>query len=488
MMRRRWLVVTAVAVPAMWVALLPAGGVAAARVAGAGRSGPGLTVSAWSRAKVIPGQAIDAGGEDQVASLSCGSPGNCAGAGFYTTADDHRQALLVTEINGSWQDAARVRGLWALEDHNLSSALLQVSCAAAGYCTAVGSYGDTADRPQALVVTERDGSWGRAEEVHTTSQGGVLYSVSCWAVGDCTAAGALLGSTGRWQAFVVGSSKGGRWGPAEVVPGSASLNRGGVASVNYVSCPAAGQCSAAGVYLDASGHERAFVDSEQDYVWGTAEEMPGTAAHNKTGFISVYALSCGSPGNCTAGGYYETSEPSLAVPYVEDQVNGTWQAVEPVPGVPVAKIWEGGMVISLSCPAAGSCVAGGQFANFDRDQQAMVASQDGGSWGDGQAVPGSAALNQGRAAITYAVSCASPGNCAAGGVYSASNDHTGAFIASEGNGTWDKAEQVPGTYLGHEPEIDAIACPAAGACTAVGSEEGAANGADVFVTRQTLPS
>jgi hypothetical protein len=160
--------------------------------------------------------------------------------------------------------------------------------------------------------------------------------------------------------------------------------------------------------------------------------MPGTAAHNKTGFISVYALSCGSPGNCTAGGYYETSEPSLAVPYVEDQVNGTWQAVEPVPGVPVAKVWEGGMVISLSCPAAGSC--------------------------------------------------------AAGGVCSASNDHTGAFIASEGNGTWDKAEQVPGTYLGHEPEIDAIACPAAGACTAVGSEEGAANGADVFVTRQTLPS
>jgi hypothetical protein len=485
-MRRRWLVVvTAVAVPAMWVALLPAGGVAAARVAGAGRSGPGLTVSAWSRAEVIPGQAIDAGGEDQIASLSCGSPGNCAGAGFYTTADDHRQALLVTEIDGSWQDAARVRGLWALEDHNLSSALLQVSCAAAGYCTAVGSYGDTAGRPQALVVTERDGSWGRAEELHTTSQGGVLYSVSCWARGDCTAAGTLLASTGRWQAFVVSSKDGGRWGSAEVVPGSAALNRGGLASVNYVSCPAAGQCSAAGVYGDASGHEGAFADSERNDVWGTAEEMPGTAKYNSTGFISVYALSCGSPGNCTAGGYYETSEPSLAVPYLEDQVNGTWQAVEPVPGVPVAKIWEGGMVISLSCPAAGSCTAGGLFNTYDRDQQAMVVSQDGGSWGDGQAVPGSSALNQGRVAITEAVSCASPGNCAAGGLYTGTAHSVRAFIASEDNGTWDKAEEVPGTYGRGDPEIDAIACPAAGACTAVGSVEGAGGGADVFVTRQT---
>jgi hypothetical protein len=344
-MGRRWLgVVTAVTVPAMLVALLPVEGAAAARAEKAGRSGPALAVSSWSRAEVIAGQAIDTGGQD--------------------------------------------------------------------------------------------------------------------------------------QAFVVGSSDG-RWGRAEVVPGTVAL--GTNATLTYLSCPAAGQCSAIGVY---GAGLRVFVDSERDYVWGTAEEMPGTARYNRTGFVGAYALSCGSPGNCTAGGYYESSLPSVAVAYLEDQVNGVWQSVEPVPGVPVRKIWEGGMVVSLSCPAAGDCAAGGLFTNYAKNQQALVAEESRGSWGDGRAVPGTIALNQGGAAITNAVSCATPGECAAGGIYSGPGYRIRVFITSEDNGTWAQAEQVPGTAGSRQPYIDAIACPAAGACVAVGDEE-PGNGADVFVTSQT---
>jgi hypothetical protein len=100
-------------------------------------------------------------------------------------------------------------------------------------------------------------------------------------------------------------------------------------------------------------------------------------------------------------------------------------------------------------------------------------------------MPGTAKYNSTGFISVYALSCASPGNCAAGGLYTGTAHSVRAFIASEDNGTWDKAEEVPGTYGRGDPEIDAIACPAAGACTAVGSVEGAAGGADVFVTRQT---
>jgi hypothetical protein len=73
--------------------------------------------------------------------------------------------------------------------------------------------------------------------------------------------------------------------------------------------------------------------------------------------------------------------------------------------------------------------------------------------------------------MVLSLSCPAAGDCAAGGLYAGAANHTRAFIASEDNGTWAQAEQVPGTASSGQPDIDAIACPAAGACVAVGDEE-----------------
>ena len=47
-----------------------------------------------------------------------------------------------------------------------------------------------------------------------------------------------------------------------------------------MSCASAGNCSAGGYYTDGAGHEQAFVVSEVNGTWGTAIEVPGTAALN----------------------------------------------------------------------------------------------------------------------------------------------------------------------------------------------------------------
>jgi hypothetical protein len=47
------------------------------------------------------------------------------------------------------------------------------------------------------------------------------------------------------------------------VPGSGSLNEGGGAQVNSVSCASAGNCAADGFYTDSSRHGHAFVVSER---------------------------------------------------------------------------------------------------------------------------------------------------------------------------------------------------------------------------------
>ena len=51
------------------------------------------------------------------------------------------------------------------------------------------------------------------------------------------------------------SEKHGVWGQAEKVPGLAALNTHGDAAISSVSCTAAGECSAGGSYIDASGFQ-----------------------------------------------------------------------------------------------------------------------------------------------------------------------------------------------------------------------------------------
>src|SRR5437899_2730603 len=75
---------------------------------------------------------------------------------------------------------------------------------------------------------------------------------------------------------------------------------------------------------------------------------------------------------------------------------------------------------------------------------AAQAAASGGTWGKAEEVPGPAALNAGGDAFIRAVSCASAGNCSAGGDYRDSHGLTQAFVVGEAHGTWGKAEEVPG--------------------------------------------
>jgi hypothetical protein len=54
-----------------------------------------------------------------------------------------------------------------------------------------------------------------------------------------------------------------------------------------------------------------------------------------------------------------------------------------------------------------------------------------GTWRMAIEVPGSAALNAGGEANVNAMSCASAGNCAAGGAYTDGSGHGQAFVVSQ---------------------------------------------------------
>ena len=242
-----------------------------------------------------------------VYSVSCAAAGDCAAGGFYTDGSGNGQAFVVSETNGSWGNAIEVPGAAALNTGGYAN-VYSVSCAATGACAAGGFYTDGSGR-QAFVVGETNGSWGNAVEVPGISalnSGGYanLYTLSCGAAGDCAAGGIYTDGTGHIQAFVVSKTHG-SWGGAVEVPGTAALNKGGSAGLESVSCPAAGACTAGGGYKDGSGHIQAFVLSETKGRWSKAIEVPGSAALNGGGSAGVDSVSCGAAGACAAGGGYE---------------------------------------------------------------------------------------------------------------------------------------------------------------------------------------
>jgi hypothetical protein len=99
----------------------------------------------------------------------------------------------------------------------------------------------------------------------------------------------------------------------------------------------------------------------------------------------------------------------------------------------------------------------------------FVVSQTGGTWHPAIEVPGTAALNRGGSAFINSVSCASAGNCSAGGSYF--SGHREAFVVSQTGGTWHTAIEVPGTAAlspGGSAGITSLSCASAGNCSAGG--------------------
>jgi hypothetical protein len=461
-------------------------------------AGPAGSDGTWGKAEEVPGiAALNQDGNAQVTSVSCASAGNCSAGGTYLEISGFQQGFVVTETNGTWHTAREVPGIAAL-NRGGDATVTSVSCASAGNCAAGGTYAlDNSGHQQAFVVNKTNGTWHTAREVPGTAaldQGrhAQVTSVSCGAVGNCSAGGEYVDSSGHGQVFVV-SEVNGRWGAAKEVPGSGTLNKGGYAQVTSVSCGAAGNCSAGGNYADNSGHYQVFVVSEVNGRWSAAKEVPGSAIlHKSGGYAQVTSVSCASVGNCSAGGEYVDNSGHQQA-FVVSKTNGTWHTAREVPGAAALNQGGSAQVSSVSCGSAGNCSAGGEYADNSGNTQVFVVSERDGTWGKAAEVRGTAALNKAGDAAVSSVSCASAGNCSAGGEYVTKCHHftgecdTQAFVVTETNGKWGTALEVPGSQtlnVSKEAGVNSVSCASAGNCSAGGSYYGPSR-IQAFVVNRT---
>ena len=112
-------------------------------------------------------------------------------------------------------------------------------------------------------------------------------------------------------------------------------------------------------------------------------------------------------------------------------------------------------------------------------QEAFVASELNGRWGPAVEVPAIARLNAGGLAQSLTISWVSVGDCAVGGSYQDRAGDTVTFVANEVGGTWGAALPVPGAGGAGGSWVTGLTCTAAATCVAAGQV-----GLDGFIAQE----
>ena len=411
-------------------------------------------------------------------SVSCGSAGDCGAAGSYVDSSSNTQGLLATETAGVWQPAVEAGTPMPAATHPYVT-VSSVSCPAAGSCSAVGEYADSSNYMQGLLLTESSGTWQSSGVMaplpaNAAADASVLLSsVSCAATGDCAAVGTYLattgGSTGTQGLLLTESS--GVWATRQAVL-PAGAQPGGYPSINSVSCPSAGNCSAVGSYRDSSGYLQGMVLTETAGTWQPAIEatLPANAASSP--FVSLRSVSCAAAGECSAVGVYADSSNNTQGLLLTETPGGWQQGTEA--SLPANALGSGQIVAlgSVSCGSVGECSAVGTYSDSSSNVQGLLVTETAGTWQQ-PAVEASLPAN----AQSYqrvrlgSVSCASSGDCTAVGSYADMSSNTQELWLTETSGTWGTGVEASAPVnAGSDPNANlaSVACASAQDCSAVG--------------------
>jgi Big-like domain-containing protein len=394
--------------------------------------------------------------------------------------------------DGTWGSVGEIPGLAALTNngggHNASN-VSDLACSTLGNCAAVGDYGSPVTGNTAVfVATEVNGKWG-AQSVaglpaEAAASAPTLTKVACGTPDFCTAVGTYVSTANDGLHPFEVTETGGTWGTPVALDSSASGSAGSF-DFRGLSCPAAGECTLIGSYT-LTGAPVPFTADESGGSWGALQPLVGLASLQPSSAMAVTggfsSLSCGAPGDCTAGGTYEFSNSQYGVvqqPFIVSESGHSWGQPQPVPGIATLSSSGAGndnaqnMVSSVSCPDAGDCVVTGIFYPASvTDSLFFTVDEADGVWG--QAKPLSLPAGDSADGPPPLVSCRSAGNCMiaaqVANVPGKTLDESSAVVtASESSsGAWGAATTLPGIAAGDGGQADDLTCVPSGDCTIVG--------------------
>lgn len=369
-------------------------------------------------------------------SLACPAVGRCVG----TTVGGERRTSVLSQNGRTWTSSAVT--LPADASSTPWPGLASISCGSPDDCAAVGAY-EIPSFARPLVVTESNGTWLAGTEPQlpadaaTSSDrtiatpGNSLSLVACPSTGSCTAVGTYTNknaSAGEYPWVV--ARAGGSWGAgvAAQLPPDASPygdpERGVAPFFGFtgLSCPSAGNCTAVGGYLGSTNVELGLILTERNGTWsrGVSAPLPAHAVpNNEPNELNspLAAVSCAAPSDCAAVGSYVLKVSGTPHGALLTERGGTWSASALV--LPAGARAPGGVFLSsVACPSRGNCVATGYYGDHGKTH-GLIVRERGGRWerAVNVALPANAAPASRQHTFLPSVSCASAARCAVVGSY-----------------------------------------------------------------------
>jgi hypothetical protein len=327
------------------------------------------TAAGWTRALApsLPADHAGAYSASGLAGVSCPSTRNCVAVGSYENRSRSVLPMLAVEAAGTWSTGFTI-GLPAGAGGNQLAQLTSVSCVAVGSCTAAGAFTDQHGNPELMAASETTGSWGTATQVVLPAGAGTvpkalgsvgLAGIACPDAADCVAVGSFLDSDGAYVPLHVAETAG-VWRTALRAPLPAGTPATGSAALDAVSCTATGDCVAVGYDTDAAGRTAPVIERESHGRWSHVvaigfPEMTPTVTAGSLGGVACTARAC------TAVGRLEASDGTSAPAVLVDDA-GRWQPLVRLGSLPAANRHPpASELAAISCPEAITCVSVGDL-------------------------------------------------------------------------------------------------------------------------------
>jgi hypothetical protein len=400
---------------------------------------------------------------------SCTAPGVCIAVGGYEDRSGTQVTLAEARAGTGWRILATPVPAGAV-----FSNLFGVSCTAAGACTAVGYYVDTARQIHPLAERWNGARWAVQPVPGPAGfpEAG-FFAVSCSSARACTAVGAKSSSTGTTTALAE------RWNGTKWTIQPVSGPAGSLASeLLAVSCPTATVCTAGGSDINSAQTPVPLAEGWNGTKW-SAQSVPGPAGAIGAGFSG---LSCSSPAACTAAGSYGNSS-GASVLLAEGWNGASWH----IQATPSPAGSTGSEFLAVSCSAAAACTAAGattistpRRASGGTSMTVALAERwNGTSWRI-QATP-----SPGRSEGTglAAVSCTAATACTAAGSYGTASRLPRATAAAWGGRSWHRQATPSPAGASDSSGLVGLSCASARACTAAGFGTGTTGNSTTLTER-----
>ena len=237
------------------------------------------------------------------------------------------------------------------------------------------------------------------------------------------------------------------------------------AGLYAISCPTAVDCVAAGTVQDDNGNSQALFETLARGSW-SPKKVAFSGGASGTTLNNISGIACPKLGSCVATGstYIPSGPQDQGLIYTLS--DGTWtQSIAPLP--PHAAVTQQTVLDGIACPAPGTCVAVGGYNDANHTSQGLIETLSGGTWIPSQApLPVNATGDGGLTGIA----CPAPGACVAVGAYKDQNHINQGFIETLKGGTWTPSEapRVTTALANKGVLLTNVACSTSRACIATG--------------------